>query len=333
MRYLTTGCALALLAGRLAAAPYHAITHEFVAIDEGLDHLMYVNEKDPAKHWVVTTGQQHPRDLQLVGHGRVLLGHDAGYTEYDLATGEAVKTVAEFHDVSSVRRLSGGHTLIVGVDFDQPLPPGKRKSIKVVSQIDPSSNRVIIGEYDADGKSVRRTVYPGDYSRLMRQTPQGNYLLACNDIVKELSPDGKVVWTARTKEFLHAWKALRLPDGNTLVAGGYGAVMVEFDPKGEVVRKFGLASQLDPVFHPFFYATFQVLAGGDVVAANWQGHGPKHGNEGVQLVEFDPEGKIVWSWSDKPHISSLQAILVLDGLDPSKIYDERGGVMEPLEGQ
>jgi len=29
-------------------------------------------------------------------------------------------------------------------------------------------------------------------------------------------------------------------------------------------------------------------------------------------------------------LSSLQGVLVLDGLDPSKLYDERNGVMEPL---
>lgn len=323
---------LLLASASLPAAPaaYTPITHQFVAIDEGLGRLLYVDETAAAKDWNVPLPYEHPRDLQLIGQGRVLVGHESGYAEFDLATGKLAKEVTQFHDVSSVRRLENGHTLLVGIDFDAPRPPGKAPSIKVVSQKDPPTHRVVLAEFDGDGQVLRRTVYPGDYSRLLRQTAAGTYLLACNDVVKELGPDGKVVWQASAPEFLHAWKALRLPNGNTLAAGGYGAVMVEFSPAGEIVRKFGTAAQLDPVFHPNFYAMFQVLANGHIVAANWQGHGPKHGNEGVQLLEFDPAGKVVWFWSDKANISSIQGVLVIDGLDRNRLYDDRSGPLAPI---
>jgi hypothetical protein len=41
-------------AAGLLAAP---IKHEFVAIDEGLAQLFYVNENAPAKNWLVPVGQ------------------------------------------------------------------------------------------------------------------------------------------------------------------------------------------------------------------------------------------------------------------------------------
>lgn len=48
-----------------------------------------------------------------------------------------------------------------------------------------------------------------------------------------------------------------------------------------------------------------------------------------QLLEFDPAGGIVCSWSDSTRISSLQGVLVLDGLDPAVLHDECQGVMLP----
>jgi hypothetical protein len=82
--------------------------------------------------------------------------------------------------------------------------------------------------------------------------------------------------------------------------------------------------------HPFFAAMFQLLPNGNVVMANWQGHGDGHGREGIQLLEFNAAGEIVWSWGQAEQISSLQGVLVLDGLDTSKLHDERNGLMQPL---
>lgn len=41
------------------------------------------------------------------------------------------------------------------------------------------------------------------------------------------------------------------------------------------------------------------------------------GAKGIQLLEFNPHGQIVWQWSWAALISSLQGVLVLDGLDTS----------------
>ena len=47
-------------------------------------------------------------------------------------------------------------------------------------------------------------------------------------------------------------------------------------------------------------------------------------------MEFDQAGAIAWQWSDATRISSLQGVLVLDGLDRALLHDERNGVMAPL---
>ena len=71
--------AVSLAVGLSAAtAP---IKHEFIAIDEGLATLLHVDENDPAKDWKISAPHPTPRDMQLIGGGRVLIGHDAGYSD------------------------------------------------------------------------------------------------------------------------------------------------------------------------------------------------------------------------------------------------------------
>ena len=58
-----------LAAGSLQGA---ALKHDFVAIDEGLVNLLRVDENNPAKNWIAPVGRPMPRDLQLIGGGRIL---------------------------------------------------------------------------------------------------------------------------------------------------------------------------------------------------------------------------------------------------------------------
>ena len=303
-----------LLTAGLCLASLHAaaIKHEFVAIDEGLAQLLYVNENAPAKNWLVPVGQAQARDLQLIGGNRLLVGHNTGYAEFDLATGQKVAEVASYKGVTSARRLPNGHTLLAGVNLG-------------------GATGVVGLEIDAAITVVNKIVYPGNYVRLLRQTAKGTFLLMTDTMIREGDATGAIVWEAKIDGFRHAWKAVRLPDGRTLASAGYGAFLVELDPAGKIVRKFGGKEETPAALKADFYATFQLLPNGDVVVANWQGHGPGHGASGVQLLEFDKAGAIVWQWSEAEKISSLQGVLVLDGLDTAVLHDERNGLMEPLQ--
>jgi hypothetical protein len=85
--------------------------------------------------------------------------------------------------------------------------------------------------------------------------------------------------------------------------------------------------------NPSFYAGFQIMPSGNYVVTNWQGHGEGHGNSGHQVLEYNPSGDLVWSWQqDASQISSLQAVIVLNGLDTSKLHVEAAsGRLEPVE--
>lgn len=327
------------VAGRLAAAHgAHAprgILHDFLGIDEGNSNLLRVDQADPAKDWLVHIGKNHPRDMQLEGGNRLLISHDAGYEEYDIRTGALLKDVSIYHDVSSVRRLANGDLLIAGVDFDGPK---RNRGDQPVG--DPTGRHVLFVEYAPNGREVRRTRYVGDYLRLVRETEQGTYLCACNTMFKEADGHGNWIHEYPFAGFQHAWMALRMPDGDMYMSSGYGtseprrpggtAFMVEMAPSGKTIRWFGAQGQVPSDVNPYFYGMFQVMPNGDVIVANWQGHRSGHNYEGVQLLEFDGQGRIVWHWSDRPFVSSLQNVLVLDGLDPAVINDERNGVMGPV---
>ena len=301
------GMALATLVN----TPGATIKHEFLALDEGLVNLLYVNENAPAGNWVVPVGRPTPRDMQLVGGGRVLIGHDAGFSEFEIATGRKAKEVALYKGVTAARRLPGGNTLLAGVNLD-------------------GSTGVVVLEIDAANAVKRKTVFDGKYIRLLRETAQGTFLMMNDSMIREGDRTGKILHEWTVPEFKHAWKAVRLPNRHLIASAGYGAFMVELDETGAVVRKFGAKGQTPPAVNPNFYATFQVLPNDHVVVANWQGHGPGHGASGVQLLEFDQAGAIVWQWSEAKIISSLQGVLVLDGLNPALLHDERTGVMAPL---
>ena len=290
------------------------IQHEFLALDEGRATLLHIDERDPAKNWLVPVGQPQSRDLQLIGGNKILVGHHHGYTEFDLAQGRVVREFTALEGVTAARRQPDGHTLIAGVNLA-------------------GATGVVVLELDAADREVHRAVFPGDYVRLIRQTASGTYLMCCNDRIREGSRDGKYLREFPVGGFFHAWKAVRLANGNLLVSAGYGAFLVELDPDGTVIRKFGGKDVVPAEVNPFFYAMFQLLPQGNVVLANWQGHGEGHGAKGVQLLEFNPAGEIVWQWSRSDLISSLQGVLVLDGLDANLLHDERRGLMLPVNSR
>jgi hypothetical protein len=306
----------------LCAAALHAapIQHEFIAIDEGKTNLLYVNENDPGKNWIVPIGKSHPRDMQLVGGNRILIGNVTGYSEFDIATGKRLVDVTNFapatartdtDEVTSVRRQPNGHTLLAGISIG-------------------GSQGVVVLDVDAQGEVKNKIVYPGNYVRLMRQTAAGTYLMLCDTAIREGNSAGQYIWEAPVEKFGHGWKAVRLPNGHTLASAGYGGFIAELDGAKNIVRKIGGKEQVPAAVNDDFFATFQLLANGDVVVANWQGHGPTHGDSGIQLLEFDKSGAIVWQWSKAELISSIQGILVLDGLNTAVLNDERNGIVAPV---
>ena len=269
------------------------MNHRLLAVDEGRQRLSLIDTTRPGEGWSRELADfPLARDMQRLGPDRALIGFERGYFEIDIASGEVLSACDRWADVTSVRRLNDGVTLVTGYDLD-------------------GEGGINVLTLDAGGKLLRSARRDGDYVRLMRPTPSGGYLLCMNDHILETDSALNALRELRAPGFEHAWKAERCADGSTLVAAGYGGFMARFDGEGKLIHTFGGAGDVAAEIAPFFYASFQQLKNGHLVVANWQGHGPDNGAKGRQLLEFDAAGRLLGGWSDPQRISSLQGILIL----------------------
>ena len=300
------------------------IKHKFILADGELGKILLVDQFNPANNWDLTlTGKNC--DFQLVGNNRLMVTFEygtssetGGFQEIDITTGKVVRKclnlVAKAHGMSA-RRLPNGNTIFCG----DTLIPGL-KGIAIV-QMDSTNSTVI-----------RKFSYPGYMGpRLMRRTPMGTFLFGANTShICEGDSTGKIIWDKAVPGGDDVYKASRLKNGNTLVSSGYGATIVEFNPSGTVVKTYGGLNQPQAAtILPYFYGCFQVLSNGHIVLTNWQGHFTNLKGQGIQVLEYDTTGQMVWYWEDSTRYSSLHTVIVIDSLDTKYLYDDRnGGVLQ-----
>lgn len=146
--------------------------------------------------------------------------------------------------------------------------------------------------------SYKTTKISHDADRL----PNGNTLIAFgnNDLmsdaqVKEINPKGEIVWSWYAKYYFnkepyksistegwsHTNAVLRMSNGDTLVSPRNFNMLVEVNPKGEVVKTIGkeiMVKQHDPVF----------LENGNLLFANHA--------EPNKIIELDKNENIVWEF-------------------------------------
>ncbi len=120
-----------------------------------------------------------------------------------------------------------------------------------------------------------------------------------------------------------------MANGQTIVSTGYSKNFQLFSAEGSLITTITGPDEVNPSF----FAGFQIVANGNYVVTNWQGHGPKFGASGTQVLEYSPDGKLVWSWKQDPEkFSSLQGVIVLDGLNTNFLHVENAdGILAPVE--
>lgn len=295
-----------VVASLLAAppAPADEIRHRFLAVDESRHQLLHVDQRDPAKDWILKLPVKH-RDVQLAGGGIVLLSSQDGYREYRLADQKLVKEVSGFPGAVTARRQPDGRTVLAC-----------------------NQQGVTIYELSPDDKPLRKANFKVAGTRLVRLTPKGTFLFGSHEQVFEGDWSGKTLATFTLPKGAWVYQALRRPDGHLLCAGGYIPTLYELDAAGQVVKTTGgpPAPEAKPLGLHFF-AGMQVLNSGHIVVSNWTGHGASDSSKGVQLVEYTPEGQLVWKWHDPERAGSIDGVIVLDDLDPAVLNDDVSSVL------
>jgi hypothetical protein len=307
--------------------------------DEGASNLAYIDVGSAANSWIVPLAREQAtgirgRDIQLVGNCRVMLGTDAGYEEYDIRTGERVTGTVAFVGTLSAQRLRNKNTVLVGVGtVDTPFQ---------------GSVGIVLVEINAIGSVVDQIVYSGTYAGLARPTPTGTFLVANNTRVFEGDAAGNILattFTVATAQVTqpHAWKALRAVNGSgnseTVVAAGYLGNLIVFNATGTVLRRItggnATISGGAAAVNPYFFADVRILANGNYLVANLAAQGPGHFTDLIPILEYTPAGALAWYWGDPAYaarLSSIQGVIALDGLDPSKLHvEDTNGQLVPVD--
>ena len=85
--------------------------------------------------------------------------------------------------------------------------------------------------------------------------------------------------------------------------------MQEFHAQGNVVHIWGGQDKHTDVDLTWF-SGFDVLENGNVVVANWRGHG--YEGDGPQIIEFDADNRVVWTWAELAKAKYVTNVLVLE---------------------
>ncbi len=288
---------------------YSSTKHTLYMVDNGLNKLLFLNQKDPSKNWKVSI-PAGSRDLQLVANNKILVSHGNGAAEYDRTTGVKGWSISTYSGVSTAQRLANGNTLIGWSTAASGSTPAK----------------VILSEVNsADAEVKRVTINNITTFRLARRLSNGNTLITgdLNGDMKfkvfEVNASGAIVW----QQLLYGGKgyvATRLANGETRASmGPVGALyepgkddnkVLQLSATGAIVKYWGGMTNHPNAELRKFSGFSVVPSNGNIIVANWLGDG--NIGTGPHAVEFDANNKLVWSWKDFSAAQTITNLLVIE---------------------
>ena len=181
---------------------------------------------------------------------------------------------------------------------------GKQVEVHAFQRLADGSTMIVesgparIIEVDPTGKILKQIPLqvehrnPHTDTRLVRKLDNGNYLVAHegdNKVVREYDGDGKVVWEYKTGTKVYS--AIRLKNGNTLIGMGDGHRVIEVDKQGKTV--WSVEEKELPGITLAWVTMVERLSNGNTLIVNCHA-----GEANPQLVEVDPQKKVVWTFKD-----------------------------------
>lgn len=286
-RYCLLGLLAAMLTGDFATADHRVIL-------QGNDRLVILDAEGNIE-WEMPWGGIH--DIHVLDNGHIMVQKNfRQIVEIDPQT----KKVVWSYDSS---KQNGNEGKPVEVHAFQPLADGK------IMIAESGPGRII--EINREGKLLKEfplvinNPHPHTDTRLVRKLESGNYLV-CHEgdgVVREYDEQGAVVWEYDVPMFDKkaapghgpeafgdkAFCALRLENGNTLVATGNGHSVLEVNHDKEIL--WAIHQDDLPEIKLAWVTTLEVLPNGHYVIGNC------HAGPGNPLIiELAPATKkVVWT--------------------------------------
>lgn len=247
--------------------------------------------------WEIPNPAPETHDIQMLSNGNVLF--QTGYTTvvevnpkketvwtYEAKPREGYTGRVEIH---SYQRLSNGLTLVA----------------------ESGNGRLV--EVDRNGSIIKAVTLTLDKpnahrdTRMARKLENGNYLV-CHEgdgKVREYDTHGKVVWTYALDlngrpaspghgpegHGINVFGAIRLKNGNTLIAGGNNNRVLEVTTDGKTV--WSVEQRELPGITLAWVTTLEMLPNGHLIIGNTHA-----GPENPQLIEVTRDKKVVWTLKD-----------------------------------
>ena len=303
MKYLALCSLFVLPSALLFAADVSSPRHEVIAADKG---QIVRFDKEGNVTWKCDKVRSVHRIQQLdngniitqQGWGKIVEitpGQDIVW-EYDAANsnGNAGKKL----EIHAFQRLPNGNTMVIENGIGRIIEIDSRGKIQ---------NEI---KYKVSELNAHRDV------RQAHKLKSGNYLV-CHEAegrVTEYTMFGEIVWDYKVPLFgkeparghgPEAWgnqvfNALRLENGNTLIATGNGHSVIEVTPEKEVV--WAVHQNDLPNITLAWVTSLEVLPTGNIIIGNCHA-----GPENPQLIEITRDKEVVWTFRDFENLGNATA--------------------------
>lgn len=208
-------------------------------------------------------------------------------------------------EVHAFQRLSNGHTMIV------------ENGIGRIIEVDAEGSIRHELKYQVDASSAHSDV------RMAHRLENGHFLLAHEKEgrVTEYDADGDIIWDfpvplfGRERRRGHGpeafgnqvYNALRLKNGNTLIATGNGHSVLEVTPNKEIVWQ--LHQHDIPGITLAWVTSLEVMPNGNILIGNCHA-----GPENPQFIEVTRDKQVVWTFRDFDVLGNSVAVSATVGV-------------------
>src|SRR5262247_3949605 len=269
-------------------------TRNYQVLGADNKRIAIVNAKGEIE-WEIPNEARETHDIQMLPNGNVLF--QTSYTTV-VEVNRDKQTVWQYE-----AKPKEGYTGRIEIHSYQRLKNG-------LTMVAESGNARIV-EVDKKGAIVNTLALTVDSpnphrdTRMVRKLDNGHYLV-CHEgdgKVREYEPNGKVVWTyamdlgsaevtgGHEGHGINVFGAIRLANGNTMIAGGNNNRVFEVNPAGKVV--WSIEQKELPGITLTWTTTLHALPNGNLIFGNAHA-----GPDNPQLVEVTRDKKVVWTFKD-----------------------------------